>query len=128
MLLIDIERRSVRRDPTITIYNGRCVLSSAACKLLDLPRDSTARVRIRQDMDEARLGRTRIFIAKSHIPIGYPISWSEDRMTGQINSESLSSRLSEKLSGFGTYRICEEVFTEDEGVRQYEIFFKKYRG
>lgn len=125
MLLIDLERKPVRKDPTITIYNSKCVLSSSACKLLDLPRDNTARVRIRQDMDEARLGRTRIFIAKSHIPIGYPIAWSEDRRTGQINSESLAIRLSDKLSGPGTYRICEEIFTEDNGVRQYEIFFRK---
>ena len=125
--LSDIDYRPTRHDATISIYEGRCILSRRACVILGI-RPDAPRVRIRKDMEQAASGRTRIYIGHSDGPVGYVVRPCKGRGTGQISSASLARALASSLNGYGTYRIQEEIYTFDQGVTQYEIFFRKYEG
>lgn len=125
--LSDIDYHPTRHDATISIYEGRCILSRRACAILAL-RPEAPRVRIRQDMEQAQSGRIRIYIGHSNSPVGYVVKRVKGRGTGQISSASLARTLASALDGYGTYRIQEEIYTQDrEGQTQYEIFFRKYQ-
>lgn len=123
--MTDIYSGPTASDALVRIYGGRCVLSSRACRLLGLSPQG-GRVRIRQDMEQyERGGRVRLYISRCSFPYGYEVK--RRNRVGQINSSSLSHNLADKLEGYGTYRICEEVNLWDGDEICYEIFFKKYR-
>ena len=121
--LEDIERKLSPQDPTIRIYQHRCVLNAAACRLLGIPGRSQ-RVLVRRDMEQAAAGRDRIYISHSYLATGYVF-----RMRGneaRINSSSLCQKLAGYLDGYGSYRICPEVTVTENGRVWYEIFFRRY--
>ena len=123
-MMVDIERIPTRADAVIRVYKDRCVISSRACHILGLSA-TASRVRIRQDLDQLqRGGRVRIYISRSDTPVGYYVK--RRGKIGQINSVALSRKLAEMLEGYGTYRICEEVYNLEKGEICYEIFFRKY--
>lgn len=108
-----------RRQPTIAVYKERCVLNSAALRILGGP----VRVVFRTGAPLAN-GCTRIFIAKFDAPAGIPL---QPRGRGaRINSTALSRSLANGLQGYGRYRICEEVSFTDAGKTFYEVFFRRY--
>lgn len=121
--LMDIDRRLPGSIPTLRIYRERCVLNASACELLGIPLISN-RVYFRQDMDEASLGRDRIYVCRSDSLTGHEVKMRH--LSGRINSASLSRKLAGHLQGFGAYRICKEVTIAEGKNTYYEIFFRRY--
>ncbi len=121
--LMDIDRRLPSSTPTIRVYRERCVLNASACELLGVPLVSN-KVYFRQDMDEASLGRDRVYVCRSDSLAGYEVKMRGH--SGRINSASLSRKLADHLQGLGAYRICKEVTIMKCGNTYYEIFFRRY--
>lgn len=121
--LVDLEHKLYSADPTIRIYPPRFILNAEALRLLGITEQSF-RVLIREDKEQAVLGRQRLYIARSNKPIGYAVRRRNYR--GLVSSVSLCRLLSEKLNGYGAYRICKEASIQEDGMTWYEIFFRKY--
>ena len=119
----DIDITPTSHTPTISIYQGRCVLSKSACRLLQLS-DNHPRIRVRQDLNNPQ----RLYISRSWNDSGYHTVQRKDGKCRIINSVSLSIKLKMLLDGYGTYKICEDSPVIEDDIISYEIFFKKVRG
>ena len=121
--LVDLEHKLYAADPTLRLYKTRFILNASALRLLGI-NEQAFRIFIRIDQQEAISGRQRLYIARSNKSIGYAVRRLDNR--GLVNSVSLCQLLSEKLNGYGAYRICEEVSVQEDGMTWYEIFFRRY--
>jgi len=120
--LQDIDITPTRHTPTISVYEGRVVLSASACALLGLS-DDQPRVRVKSDLNH----RNRVYISRSQNDSGFHSERRKDGQTRRINCVGFSHKLALVLDGYGTYKICEDSTITDGGIVHYEIFFRKCR-
>ena len=124
-MLRELERKPSPVDAILRIYANRCVFNANACALLGVtPGEGWVRFCI--DRDQQLAGRTRVYVGRAEPHAGHLVLGAPRRRTGVINSASTARKLAYALSGYGTYRICEEVTLREEGKTYYEIFFRKF--
>ncbi len=106
---------------SLRLDQKRITLNEHAITLLGLDADSRVRVALEQD----QVGRSRVIIGKSEKAFAYAIKF-KSASCAYINSTHLCEILMSKLSGPGTYRICEEEKLNcSDGTVLYEVFFQK---
>lgn len=121
-MMVDIDKSPDNGTALLHLYKTYCVLNGAAGELLGLLPGK--HVRFRQDPMELAAGRDRVYVCLSDYPLGYPAK--QRAHTWKIFSTRLCRSLAGHLQGEGTYRICAEVTRTEDGVKYYEIFFKRY--
>ena len=124
-MLNEIERKPSPVDALLRLYPSRCVFNANACALLGIT-PGLGWVRFCIDKDQQLAGRMRLYVGRSDAHAGHLVRSLAHRRTGAINSASTARILSAALSGYGTYRICEEVTIREGGRTYYEIFFRKF--
>lgn len=121
-MIADICRIPTNREALLFLRHDRIVLNAAACSLLGIAQ-GTAGVRIVRNLDaRSESEGKRIYVGTGDD--GY--RFRRYRRSVLINSRPLCAHLASRLDGFGTYRICPDIFIEDGGGRYYEIFFRRY--
>lgn len=111
--------------PLLRIYRDYAVINKSACDLIGI-KSLPAFVQFRYDIDA--VGRKRLYIRRTDAPSGYKLARKQKGKVGRINNRALCQLLAEYLSGYGCYRICEEMCAVDDinpEVRCYEIFFRR---
>lgn len=117
--------RIPRTEATIKIYESELVFSETAVKLLGL-RDDSPLVIFMIDRDAELANRKRIYVAAAtgHWPVRYPSSQKGFRRV--VRCRELCRKLALELDGFGTYRVCDDDTYADNGIKWYNIFFRRY--
>lgn len=123
MTLQRLNRTAPSHEALLRLYDcGKMVFNAPAARLLELSPNALIAVCFDKDAYDAR-GVKRLYIGTSRT--GHLVKPRRD--TYYVCSASLCKDVAEALEGYGTYRICPEDYSRDaDGVKFYNIFFKKY--
>lgn len=122
MTLQRINRTAPSHEALLHVYKGKLVFNANASRLLELCPESCVAICFDKESFEAR-GVKRLYVGTARN--GHRVKPRCDAY--YFCSASIAKDVADALEGYGSYRICPEDFTRDtDGIKYYNIFFKKY--